>query len=635
MMASYIIAHMNISLYLKELGYKIEKEQRLNIYLTNTLEPYTANMDPNIFFNSVGKESLAANIIKQTIFFSVVTGNPPYSGESKNKGTWIMSLMDDYKKEPGGLKRLNERNPKMINDDYVKFIRYSQNLIVKTGVGILAFINPHGFLDNNTFRGMRWHLINTFNKLYLVDLNGNVKKRKVGINGELDENVFDITTGVSINVFVKSGKINENNAYFHELLGSRKSKYDFLFTNSLNIIPSVILIPKSTEFFLNPKDFDGESEYKIGFSISDVFKFHLSGLSTKNDGFCVDFSKEDVYDKLKDLRNLNINELRTKYDLFNSSSSWSLEGAIKDAKANLDNSYVIPLAYRPFDTMYSFYTGKSMGYMGRPRGELGYHLTKQNLSLITLRKSRSNLTWNFIGVADKMICEPTTITSLDGNYGFPLYLYPESNGQQTIEQSTARTPNLNAEIVKEIGEKIGLLFVNEKAAPPVGHPSKGGELEFAPIDILDYIYAVLHSPTYRGKYKEFLKIDFPRVPYPKDASTFWQLVKLGGELRQIHLLESPVVDNFITQFPITGTNEVVKIKYEDGKVYINPTQYFANVPQQAWDFYIGGYQPAQKWLKDRKGRILTDEDIAHYQKIIVALTETGRIMEEADGVEIE
>ena len=208
----------------------------------------------------------------------------------------------------------------------------------------------------------------------------------------------------------------------------------------------------------------------------------------------------------------------------------------------------------------------------------------------------------------------------------PLYLYPENNGQQTIGQSTERQPNLNAEIVKQIADKLGLTFTNEKETT---------QNTIAPIDILDYIYAVLHSPTYREKYKEFLKIDFPRVPYPKDTSTFWQLVKLGGQIREIHLLESPLVQNYITQYPVDGNNIVTKPKFDKGKVYINDTQYFNNIPWVAWEFYIGGYQPAQKWLKDRKDRKLEFEDILHYQKIIVALTETDRLMKEIDKIEIE
>ena len=234
---------------------------------------------------------------------------------------------------------------------------------------------------------------------------------------------------------------------------------------------------------------------------------------------------------------------------------------------------------------------------------------------------------------------------------FPLYLYPETNTQQTIGQTTKRTPNLKPEIVNQIAQKLGLKFTNEKEedirenASPVCYANSDEVREefkietqpqsFALIDILDYIYAILYSPTYKEKYKEFLKIDFPRVPYPADKKTFWELVKLGGELRLVHLLESPVIENFITQYPVDGNNVVSKIKYQDNKVFINDTQYFDNVPQIAWEFYIGGYQPAQKWLKDRKERELNFDDILHYQKIIVALTETDRIMKEIDKIKID
>jgi predicted helicase len=235
--------------------------------------------------------------------------------------------------------------------------------------------------------------------------------------------------------------------------------------------------------------------------------------------------------------------------------------------------------------------------------------------------------WRYISLS-KFVVE-SNLTGTAGRFGsgnfFPLYLYTEKNGQHTIEQTAERTPNLNAEIVKQLAEKLGLAFTNEKETT---------KNTFAPIDILDYIYAVLHSPSYREKYKEFLKIDFPRVPYPNDTKTFWQFVALGGELREIHLLESPTVEKYITQYPEDGNNIVTKPIYKDGNVYINETQYFANVPQVAWDFYIGGYQPAQKWLKDRKERELTYEDILHYQKIIVALSETDRIMIEVDKIYI-
>ncbi len=232
--------------------------------------------------------------------------------------------------------------------------------------------------------------------------------------------------------------------------------------------------------------------------------------------------------------------------------------------------------------------------------------------------------------------DKSVISTLDNGFVFPLYIYPEITSNKDIFQTNERKPNLDEKIVAQFAEKIGLKFTPERGdAMHRVFTTQPDVTTFAPIDILDYIYAVLHSPTYRETYKEFLKIDFPRVPYPKNPETFWQLVKLGGVLRGLHLMESPTLENYITQYPENGNNVVGKIKYENGNVYINDTQYFKNVSESAWNFYIGGYQPAQKWLKDRKDRALQFEDILHYQKIIVALTETEKIMAEINEIQIE
>lgn len=299
--------------------------------------------------------------------------------------------------------------------------------------------------------------------------------------------------------------------------------------------------------------------------------------------------------------------------------------------------------------------------MGRPRFEMMKNIIKkENYSICLLRSLVNTTNFSSIFISSNLV---------DKNfYGFqtslfPLYLYPDEKNKDLFATSLERTPNLNLEIVKQIAAQLGLNFVPDhelchaelvSASQQTLKRVQGDKTVFTPLDLLDYIYAVLHSPTYREKYKEFLKIDFPRVPYPKDAATFWQLVKLGGQIRQIHLLESAIVEKYITQYPIDGNNVVGKPRFViandseaiptnetasclavTGSVYINDTQYFSNVPEVAWNFYIGGYQPAQKWLKDRKDRKLEFDDILHYQKIIVALSETDRLMKEIDAIEIE
>ncbi len=635
LMASYAMAHLKLDLLLSETGYKPTKNQRLQIYLTNSLEEYHPDTNLLWFGQFLSEEANEANLIKRDTPVMCVIGNPPYSGESQNKGKWIMDLMEDYKKEPGGKEKLKEKNSKWINADEYKFIRFAQYFIEKNGEGILAFINPHSFLDNPTFRGMRWNLLKTYDKIFVLDLHGNSNKKEVCPDGSADVNVFDIMQGVSINIFVKTGKkkANELGKVFHfNLYGKRDLKYDFLIENSIKTIDYKELPNVATNYFFVSKDFNEQKIYDEGFSAKELFLKSVLGFQTHRDYFAVDFQKETTKDKILELKLKDVSDeiIRKKY-LLKDNRDWQLSEQRKKLQADSDwEQKLIQCAYRPFDNRSCYFSYVTMDY---PRKEILDHvLNRENYCLLNSRQQAvEGFRHCFITKLPANDCVMST-TSREANQVFPLYLYPEAGEQTEMFATTSRTPNLNAEIVKQIADNLGLTFVNEKDSPLTIHNSP---LTFAPIDILDYIYAVLHSPTYREKYKEFLKIDFPRVPYPKDAETFWKLVALGGEIRQIHLLESPKVEQYITQYPIDGDNVVGKVRFEDGKVWINETQHFDNVPEIAWQFYIGGYQPAQKWLKDRKERTLNFEDIFHYQKIIVALSETARLMKEIDAIEIE
>ncbi|MBN2648598.1 MAG: N-6 DNA methylase [Prolixibacteraceae bacterium] len=619
LMASYAMAHLKLDLLLTETGFKPTSNQRFKVYLTNSLEEHHQDTG-TLFANWLSTEANEANHIKRDTPVMCVIGNPPYSGISSNNGEWISNLIEDYKYVDGV--HFNERKH-WLNDDYVKFLRYGQHFIERNGSGVLAFINPHGFLDNPTFRGMRWHLLKTYDKIYTIDLHGNSKKKETAPDGSVDVNVFDIQQGVSINIFVKTGKKKPNDLgkVFHcDLLGKREMKYDFLSENSLKSTDFEELNPEKPNFFFVPKDTESLSEYENGFLTSDLFISQSMGITSARDSFVIDFNKKELETRIRDFCNkeLEHNNFQSKYKL-NENYQWKVAEQ-RSIVPEFSEKYIRPISYRPFDDRYIYF---QENLVFRMRGEIMNNFNNTNIAFCSVKLGRNPDYHNYFiteNITDKGIS-----SSLDNANIFPLYLYPETNGQQTIDQTTERKPNLKAEIVNKIAENLGLTFTNEKETT---------ENTFAPIDILDYIYAVLHSPTYREKYKEFLKIDFPRVPYPKDKDTFWQLVKLGGEIRQIHLLESPKVEQYITQYPIDGDNEVGKTKYQDNKVFINDTQYFDNVPQTAWEFYIGGYQPAQKWLKDRKDRKLEFDDILHYQKIIVALSETDRLMKEIDKIEI-
>ncbi|MEB2784473.1 type ISP restriction/modification enzyme [Algoriphagus persicinus] len=655
LMASYAMAHLKLDLLLKQTGYTGTKNQRFRIYLTNSLEEFHKDTG-TLFANWLSAEASEANQIKRDAPVMIVAGNPPYSGESSNKGKWIMDLMEDYKKEPGGKEKLKERNPKWINDDYVKFIRYGQHFIEKNGSGILAYINPHGFLDNPTFRGMRWNLLKTFDKIYTIDLHGNSNKKETTPEGGKDENIFDIKQGVSINIFVKTGNKRKEElakVYHKDLYGKREEKYEFLAESNFLSIDFKQIENKPSFFSFIERDEVIGKIYDDGFEISKLFKISTVGIVTSRDSFVISDKKDELKRNIKDFFALDKNELVTKYQL-KENSTWKINQVKENAK-EFNSDLINKISYRPLDTKFIYFDSD---FIERSRKEvMSNFLIGDNLGLITARSNKSETCDHFYitkNLMETKCGERTTQSAV-----FPLYLYPESSSQLSLGSAEARTPNLNMEIVDQIAKGLGLAFVPEKRDGFVPRHDETGE--FAPIDLLDYIYAVLHSPTYRETYKEFLKIDFPRVPYPSDTDTFWKLVALGGELRQLHLMESPILSQFITQYPAAGNNEVEKISFvpssrgrDDrsdlpdnetastatadlavtGRVYINTEQYFDSVPEVAWNFYIGGYQPAQKWLKDRKGRVLDFEDIMHYQRIIKALTETARVMGEIDEIKI-
>jgi predicted helicase len=633
LMASYAMAHLKLDLLLRETGVEPSGSERFRVYLTNSLEEHHPDTG-TLFAGWLSEEANEANHVKRDTPVMVVLGNPPYSGESQNKGDWIMKLMEDYKKEPGGKVKLKERNPKWINDDYVKFIRYGQHFIEKNGEGVLAFINPHGYLDNPTFRGMRWNLLKNYDKIYTIDLHGNSKKKETTPDGGKDENVFDIQQGVSINLLVKTGKKKESELgeIFHfDAYGKREEKYQFLWDNKLKSVAFDKLPKVEPMYFMVQKDFEAEKSYQNYFSLNSLFNVNSVGVVTSRDEFVTDDDLESLSNRVKAFFSTDKKELKSKFGL-RENKRWKIDQVQKDSEF-FDSDNIRLIDYRPFDKKFIYFDSN---FIERDRLDVVQHIFKgDNYNLVFSRQSTEDY-WSNIQISKEMI---------DNRYHFsykgipnqaPLYLYPEESTQQTLDGKPERTPNLDKKTLNEISEKVGLKFTPEKVET---------EGTFAPIDLLDYIYAVLHSPSYREKYKEFLKIDFPRVPYPEDPDLFWQLVELGGELRQIHLLEHPVIEEFITTYPIAGSNVISNrltktdpgfIPEDDdettGKVWINDEQYFGNMPKKAWEFYIGGYQPAEKWLKDRRDRELSIDEIRHYQKIIVALVETDRLMQEVDGV---
>jgi hypothetical protein len=662
LMASYAVAHFKLGMELagqdlpkterRDWVYDFKSDERLGVYLTNTLEE-AENPWKNLWgYEAIGQEAQSASVVKRDKPIMVVLGNPPYSGNSANKGKWVRELISSYQRADG--KRLQEVQQKWLHDDYVKFLRWAQWRIQETGAGVIGFITNHGYLDNPTFRGMRQQLMEAFSEIYILDLHGNAKKKEHAPDGSKDENVFDIQQGVAIGIFVRQLEISGPAKVYHaELWGPRDKKYGTLFNIDIDSTTWKLVTPQTPFYFFTPRDVSLDMEYQNISNITDIFLEKSVGIVTARDSLTVRWSQEDVWSTVQDFASISTEDARRKYNLRRDARDWKVHLAQEDIQmSGPDRVKIVPILYRPFDKRFTYYTGKSRGYIGQPQQRVMRHmLSGQNLGLITVRKAPPTSLFNYFMVTRDLISNGAIRSdnqSIDTL--FPLYLYPSpaenSSRQKSLTSADwppgkdGRVPNLSPELVAEMEEKLGLEFI----------PDGRGDMEatFGPEDVFNYIYAIFHSPSYRERYAEFLKIDFPRVPLTSDLEIFRHLVKLGGELVALHLIESPSLAQSITRYPVTGDNRIEKgyPKYfapgevepgskegatlATGRVYINKDQYLEGISSEIWEFQVGSYQVCNKWLKDRRGRQLSYDDLTHYQKMVVALKETIRLTEEID-----
>jgi predicted helicase len=606
LMAPYAIAHLKLGLELQELGYKFKGKQRLGIYLTNTLDEALKKSEI-VFGQFVAQEANEASTVKRDVPVMVVLGNPPYSGHSANKSEWIAGLVKDYYYVDGV--PLGEKNPKWLQDDYVKFIRFGQWRVSETGYGVLAFVTNHGYLDNPTFRGMRQNLMQTFTDIYILDLHGNSKKKEVSPDGSPDQNVFDIQQGVSIGIFVKEpGKDTPAKVHHAELWGDRASKYKSLNLLDLNEVEWKAIEPQSSFYLFCPQDRNVLEEYDEGWKITDILLVHSVGIVTARDNLTIKWSSQEVETTVKDFVSLPIEEARKKYELGDDSRDWKVSLAQDDIRSNgTDKGLITSIMYRPFDKKFTYYTGQTRGFICMPRSEVMSHmLNKANLGFYTCRQTISE-SWQHI-LATNSITDDCYVSnkSRERGYLFPLHTYRDLFGETT--------PNLSSDFIAAIREKLGYVPTPEA--------------------IFYYIYAIFHCPTYRQRYAECLKIDFPRVPLTSNDQLFKDLGAKGQALVDLHLMKSKKLNKLITKMNGDGDNAVTEVTYKpaEQRVYINKTSYFEGIAPEVWEFKIGGYQVLDKWLKDRKKakRTLSFDDVLHYQKVVVALKETMQLMVEID-----
>jgi predicted helicase len=640
LMAPYAVAHLKLGLLLQELGYQFDADERLGIYLTNTLEEAAKRAQQVFAFaDAITDEGIAAQRIKRDDKIMVVLGNPPYSGHSANRSwetidgkkvpTFIGRLMQDYYSVDG--KPLGEKNPKWLQDDYVKFIRFGQWRIERTGYGILAFITNHGYLDNPTFRGMRQQLMQTFTEINVLDLHGNSKKKEKAPDGSKDENVFDIQQGVAVGFFAKptgaSGPVTVDQS---DLWGLRENKYQSLSESEFQSVGWGKIEPHAPAYLFVPQSTDLLAEYEKGWKVTDIFPVNSVGVVTARDHLTIHWSPDEVWDTVQDFASLSTEEARRKYSLGKDARDWKVEFAQGDLRSSGPRrSMIHPILYRPFDTRFTYYTGASRGFICMPRPEvMRPMLLGTNLGLLATRQTRDS--WAVF--AAHSIVGHKSLSAYDITSLFPLYGHPPDEEIVGLPfNEGTRDVNVSAGFIAALQGRLGVKYVS----------SAHGDLAetIGAQDILDFIYAIMYCPTFRRRYAEFLKADFPRVPLPSDRKLYSTLAEKGAELVSLHLLKSTIVNCFLTKYDQAGNHLVEKARFVEAnptagipssRVYINAKQYFEGVPKSVWEFQVGGYQICEKWLKDRKGRHLSSDDIDHYQRIIVALSETIRIMREID-----
>ena len=863
LMASYAMAHLKLDMLLSETGYEHWTNERLRVFLTNSLEPYDKEIG-TLFAAALSQEANEANFVKRDCPVMVVMGNPPYSVSSANKGEWIQEKIADYKKGLGE-KKLN------LDDDYIKFLRLGQYYVEKNGEGVLAFISNNSFVDGITHRQMRKSLLESFDEIYVLNLHGNARKKEMAPDGGKDENVFDIMQGVSINIFVKRGKVNSDSSdatltlrkmgpgtkplatvRYADLYGVREDKYAFLDANALESVKWQTLELQEPYYFFVPKDFGLQEEYEKGFRIDELMPVSNSGIQTKRDKLVYAYDRADIQKVVSDFKAIGAEQIRHDYDLPADGRDWAVQWAKDDIASGQGRTCRVH--YHPFDKRWTFFTGVSSGFMAYPRMPASSHLLFDNVALLAVRNTRREQCFNYF-VADTIV-DKDGVSGFDNCRFFPLYLYETSEAnliqvkgkaerrpnfdeavyakicaavnsapdlqasanpmrneireflcgepvarltghefedvkgikalKQVIYDSyeqvgwcvdrsdighirltrsgindslchgfgrvkisafsvlpelilkgmvvrhsknwkgrgyesfvlvapievgaiaycafivvnsikggdyrfylhevgrledikiaggmrtgfadcsvLSRTPGSAKSVSKSAGHVNGMKVAEElrsglapcrgEVNPPFGDIRSlaysifvvnGGSEDFRPTpeDVFNYIYGVLHTPGYREKYREFLKIDFPRIPYPKGAAEFRRVAAVGEKLVKVHLLKDDEVTNPFAnpyaKFAGDGDGVVQKVVFQSctsgkdsasplvGRVYINGGQWFEPVSEEAWNFYIGGYQPAQKWLKDRKGRKLTSEDLQHYRAIIAALVKTSALMKD-------
>ena len=627
MMAPYAVGHLKMSFFLEELGHRLADDERVPFYLTNTLDMTELEQSRLPGLSALAEESHLAGVVKKQTPILLILGNPPYSGHSSNRGNWIRGLIRDYQRING--KPLVEKQQKWLHDDYVKFIRFAQWKIEQAGQGVVGIITNHSYLDNPTFRGMRRSLMDTFDDIYILDLHGNALKRETCPDGSPDKNVFDIRQGVAIAFFVKRGNANMDereartaSVYHDERYGTRGSKYAWLDEEDRGSTQWHKLNPVSPSYLFVPRDRTLEAGYRRFISVSEAFPVNSVGIVTARDRLTIHWSAEQVWSTVRVFSGMEPQLARDGWKLGKDARDWKVTMAQQDLRdSGPTRENVVQILYRPFDVRHTYYTGRTRGFLSQPLLKvMRQMLSGENLALMMPKRVEHVGTWQHAFVA-ATISDHVAVSLKTIDYHFPLYVYPTTDHGDLFAQpgSSPRQPNLDPKLVAALREAHG-------------RPS-------SPESIFHYIYAVLYAPTYRTRYAQFLRIDYPRIPFTAKRDLFAELANLGTRLAGLHLLKSPELDPPTCRFEGKGDARVAKTKAQgfrydanEERLYVNRTQYFGPVPREIYEYRIGGYQVCQKWLKDRRERRLELDDIRAYCRIVTAIERTLTIQQQIDAL---
>jgi len=607
LVAPYTVGHFKVSMILEEMGYKFKENERFQFYLTNTLEMKEPKQIS--FLIDLAKEGQQAKRVKEKVPILVVLGNPPYSVSSENKSAFIEGLMDNYKEDVR-----EERNIQPLSDDYIKFVRFAHWKIEQAGKGIIGFITNSSYLSGVIHRGMRRKLLETFDKIYILNLHGSSRIGERTPEGGKDENVFDIQQGVAIALYVKAEKpFEEKRVYYADLWGLRSGKYEYLLKNDVETTRWQELKPAAPYYFFVPKDFASQAEYEKFWKVTEIFKEWSFGVTTSRDHFVVGFTREEIVQRLRIFTGSLPDEFVKEGLKLKDTGTWKLAGARQKVRKENLEALIHPYAYRPFDIRWICYESS---LIERDRRDVMQHiLNRENLGLNLTRRLRDPV-WRH-GCVTSFITDKTLLSSRDNCYFFPLHLYPDKPEAQLFGKEAGelkRFPNFTDKFLQAIKGSLGA--------------------EPTPEEIFYYIYAVLYSPIYRQRYEEFLKIDFPRIPLPSDYESFKALGNLGKELVDLHLLKHPALQETGVGFPEGGSNKVERVHYDEAaqRVYINKDQCFEGISKEVWEYRIGAYQVMEKYLKDRKGRGLSLDEVNHYMKATKAIRLTIELQGKIDSV---